>query len=145
MCSTTTHNASPGDVDEGSFDGCCANQDTTVSARLTGMDEAGKRGFAGSSNAARNPGGSMGVWAEENDRDSLLNAMQRREVFATSGPRLIPRFFVGKNIPEDICAGEFSRQGYENGVPMGGVVQGLLAVSPVFAAAVTADPQGNRL
>ena len=143
--STDTHNASPGDVDEDSFDGCCANQDITVIARLTGMDEAGKSGFAGRSNAARNPGGLMGVWAEENARDSLFDAMQRREVFATSGPRLTPRLFVGTNIPKDICAGEFARQGYENGVPMGGVVQGPLAVSPVFAAAVTADPQGNRL
>ena len=143
--STDTHNASPGDVDEESFDGCCANQDTTAVERLSGMDEVGEMGFAGRSNAARNPGGLMGVWAEENARDSLFDAMQRREVFATSGTRLIPRLFVGADLPSDICAGEFAKQGYASGVPMGGVVQGPLGSSPVFAAAVTADPQGGRL
>ncbi|MDX1735459.1 MAG: DUF3604 domain-containing protein, partial [Halioglobus sp.] len=85
--STDTHNASPGDVDEEQYDGCCAVRDASVEGRLGGFDDATETGFAGRSNAARNPGGLMGIWAEENSRDALFDAMQRREVFATSGPR----------------------------------------------------------
>lgn len=143
--STDTHNASPGDVDEDAFDGCCANRDTTVQERLGGSDDATRRGFAGRSNAARNPGGLMGIWAQENSRDALFDAMQRREVFATSGPRLQPRFFVGENLPQDMCNGEFAAKGYTHGVPMGGVIERRLSGSPVFAAAVAADPEGGLL
>ncbi len=143
--STDTHNASPGDVDEDSFDGCCAVRDATVEARLGGKDDAVKKGFAGRSNAARNPGGLMGVWAEENSRDSLFDAMQRREVFATSGPRMVPRFFAGPSLPDSICADELASQGYRHGVPMGGVLDGRLETSPLFAAAVWADSAGGLL
>jgi Protein of unknown function (DUF3604) len=143
--STDSHNASPGDVDEENYDGCCADRDATVEGRLGGRDSNTKSGFAGRSNAARNPGGLMGVWAQENTRDSLFDAMKRREVFATSGPRISPRFFAGENLPEDICSGEFVSLGDEHGVPMGGVLENQLAESPVFAAAVAADPEGGLL
>lgn len=138
--STDSHNASPGDVEEDSYDGCCADTDVTVKQRL---DPAS--GFAGKSPALRNPGGLMGVWAEENSRDYLFNAMQRREVFATSGPRIEPRFFVGENLPEALCDGDFVGQGYRHGTAMGGVIDNTLQVSPVFAAAVSADPNGGLL
>lgn len=143
--STDSHNASPGDVDETTFDGCCAVRDATIEGRLGGVDDVAEKGFAGRSNAARNPGGLIGIWAEENSRDSLFDAMQRREVFATSGPRFLPRFFVGADIPQDICSGDFVTLGYAAGVPMGGVLQGVHAESPVFAAAVSADPRGGLL
>jgi hypothetical protein len=138
--STDSHNASPGDVEENSYDGCCANTDVTVEQRL---DPA--LGFAGKSAALRNPGGLMGVWSEENSRDALFDAMQRREVFATSGPRIKPRFFVGESLPESICEGEFAAQGYRLGTSMGGVIEQSLQSSPVFAAAVSADPGSGLL
>lgn len=138
--STDTHNASPGDVDEDAYDGCCANTDVTVEQRLDPTP-----GFAGKSPAMRNPGGLMGLWAEENSRDSLFDAMQRREAFATSGPRIMPRLFVGANLSEDICSQNFAQQGYARGVPMGGVIEQTLSASPVFAASVAADPDGGLL
>jgi hypothetical protein len=138
--STDSHNASPGDVVEDSYQGCCANTDVTVEARLNA-----KRGFGGSPVAMRNPGGLMGVWAEENSRDSLFNAMQRREVFATSGPRITPRLFAGANLEETICSGEFAEAGYRSGVPMGEVLEGPMTAPPIFAAAVSADPDGGLL
>lgn len=138
--STDTHNASPGDVSEDSYDGCCANTDISVHERLITT-----KGFAGRSPAARNPGGLMGVWAEENSRDSLFDGMQRREVFATSGPRIKPRLFVGAKLPETICKGELAAQGYQLGVPMGGVITESLDSSPLFVAAVSADPSGGLL
>lgn len=138
--STDTHNASPGDVDEDSYDGCCANTDTTPAQRLdTAAD------FAGAPAAARNPGGLMGVWAEENSRDALFDAMQRREAFATSGPRISPRLFVGARLPESLCDGDFARDGYALGQPMGSVLPDDLAESPVFAASVVGDPDGGLL
>jgi hypothetical protein len=138
--STDSHNASPGDVSESDFDGCCANTDNTVMQRLDSGE-----GFAGRSPAARNPGGLMGVWSEENSRDSLFDAMQRREVFATSGPRITPRLFVGKDLPESICEGDVAATGYRRGVSMGGVMEDELQASPLFVAAVAADPNGGLL
>ena len=87
----------------------------------------------------------MGIWSEENSRDALFDAMQRREVFATSGPRITPRLFAGADVPESICDGNFAELGYTHGVPMGGVLDQKLDASPVFAAAVAADALSGRL
>ncbi|NND68519.1 MAG: DUF3604 domain-containing protein, partial [Halioglobus sp.] len=138
--STDSHNASPGDVDEGNYDGCCANTDNDVQARLDATPN-----FGGAPTAMRNPGGLMGVWAEQNTRDSLFDAMQRREVFATSGPRITARFFAGEMLPANACAGALASSGYAQGVPMGGVLEQRLAASPVFAAAASADPRSGLL
>jgi len=68
-----------------------------------------------------NPGGLAAVWAEENSRSALFDAMQRRETFGTSGPRIQVRFFGGWNYPETMCdEADFARRGYAGGVPMGG-------------------------
>ena len=67
-----------------------------------------------------NPGGIAGIWAEQNTRESLFDAMQRRETFGTSGPRILPRFFSGWNLPEDLCRQpDAIETGYREGVPMG--------------------------
>ena len=50
-------------------------------------------------NTSNGPGGLIGVWSDQNTRDSLFDAMQRKEVFGTSGPRIEPRFFGGWNLP----------------------------------------------
>ncbi len=50
-----------------------------------------------------NPGGLAVVWATQNSRAALFDAMRRREVYATSGPRHVVRFFGGWNLPSDIC------------------------------------------
>jgi len=68
-----------------------------------------------------NPGGLAAVWAEENSRDSLFEAMARREAYGTSGPRMVVRFFGGWDYPEDLCQrSDLPRTGYALGVPMGG-------------------------
>ena len=68
-----------------------------------------------------NPGGLAVIWAEENSRDALYEALERRETYATSGPRMVVRFFGGWELPEDLCGSpDFVEQGYREGVPMGG-------------------------
>ena len=138
--STDNHNAAPGDVDEGNYRGCCATGDDTPAARLSA-----DRDFAGSPIAARNPGGLMGIWAERNDRDTLFDAMQRREVFATSGPRIQPRLFAGEDFPTDACDGDIAEVGYRDGVSMGEELELRGSGAPDFLVAASADPEGNPL
>ncbi len=78
------------------------------------------------------PGGLAVVWAEENTRDSIFEAMRRRETYGTSGTRPIVRFFGGWDYPDDLCESpELVARGYAGGVPMGG---DLAASSPADAA-----------
>jgi len=70
---------------------------------------------------ALNPGGLAVLWAEENSRDALFEAMRRREVYGTSGPRIVVRFFGGWDYPSSLCEqSDFAARGYAGGVPMGG-------------------------
>jgi hypothetical protein len=89
-----------------------------------------------------NPGGLSGVWAEENSRDSIFAALKRRETFASSGTRIIPRFFGGFDLPEQMCQrGDFAQQGYDNGVPMGGTLpHPTNDQAPRFAVSALMDP-----
>ena len=136
--STDGHNANPGDTEEYDWEGCCADIDATPEGRMTTEPR-----FAGAGNIARNPGGLMGVWAEENARDSLFDAMSRRETFATSGPRIEPRFFGGWDLPEDLCGrGDLVETGYAQGVSMGSILPDTTqsGAAPTFVAQVARDP-----
>ena len=65
--------------------------------------------------------GLAGVWARENTREALWEAMARKEVYATTGTRLLVRVFAGWDFAEaDLDRSDFAKHGYENGVPMGG-------------------------
>ncbi len=132
--STDNHNASPGAVTEYDWPGAIAAADATVEQRLESN---------GRQVLARNPGGLAGVWAEENSRDALFDALQRRETFATSGTRIRPRFFGGWDYPSDICIrGDLVAVGYQEGVPMGGelVPRPSDTDTPVFVVEALRDP-----
>ena len=65
--------------------------------------------------------GLAAVWAEENTREAVWNAMKRREVYATSGTRIRVRVFAGYEFEhDDVARSDFAAYGYTNGVPMGG-------------------------
>lgn len=119
-----------------------------------GVDEAGFQGHGGAGNAAPagkprglpdqwefNPGGLAVLYAEENSRDSLFEAMQRREAYATSGPRIGLRFFAGEKLSPGLCdAADFVTQAYRQAVPMGGDLVLSADEKPRFLVAAMKDP-----
>lgn len=89
------------------------------------------------------PGGLAVLWAEQNTRPALFDAMRRREAYATSGHRPIVRFFGGWDLPADHCAQpDFAAQGYEHGVPMGGDLPAAVSTdaAPRFSVSALRDP-----
>lgn len=89
--------------------------------------------------------GLVAVWAEQNTRTSLYEAMQRKETYATSGPRIQVRFFAGWNYAEDLLQGDWLDAAYEGGVPMGGTLEAGDGASPVFVVSALKDPIGANL
>ena len=89
------------------------------------------------------PGGLAVVWAEENSRDAIFSALQRRETYATSGPRMTVRFFGGWGFPADLCARtDFVSTGYAAGVPMGSTLPRATGQAPTFAISALRDSAG---
>ena len=91
--------------------------------------------------------GYAGVWATENTREALFDAMQRKEVYATTGPRMIVRFFGGWEFaPGDANTRNPAVVGYDKGVPMGGDLSNAPSgKSPTFLVAALKDPIGANL
>jgi hypothetical protein len=91
--------------------------------------------------------GYAAVWANENTRASIFDAMQRRETYATTGPRMVVRFFGGWDFaPADAKNRMPAAIGYAKGVPMGGDLSDAPAgKSPTFLVAALKDPIGANL
>jgi hypothetical protein len=90
--------------------------------------------------------GVMGVWATDNTRAALWDAMYRRETFATTGPRISVRLFGGFDFSAADLEGDFVATGYEKGVAMGGALEAAPAgKAPTFVVAATKDPEGANL
>lgn len=106
------HTSTPGSVKENTWQGYVTGEMTAEERLKPGTLPSGILG---------NPGGLAGIWAEENSRDAIFNAMQRREVFGTSGPRIAPRFFAGWDYSLDSCENpNMVKMAYKQGVSMGG-------------------------
>lgn len=86
-------------------------------------------------------GGPSVVWAEENSRDSIFEALKRKETYGTSGPRMKVRFFGGWGYPADACARDHVEIGYKGGVPMGGDLPNRIAgaSAPTFITSAIWD------
>lgn len=86
--------------------------------------------------------GLAGVWAEENTREALFDAMRRKETFATTGPRIRMRFFAGPELSGlDMTDPSFLSAAYERGVPMGGDLYGSTeSPAPTFMVWALRDP-----
>ncbi|MGI9296149.1 MAG: DUF3604 domain-containing protein, partial [Pseudomonadales bacterium] len=90
--------------------------------------------------------GYSAVWATENTREALFDAMLRKEVYATTGSRISVRFFGGWNFEEqDAVRPDVARTGYRKGVPMGGDLSAKNADRPGFIVVALKDPNGANL
>ncbi len=88
-----------------------------------------------------NPASLSGVWAEENTRASLFDAMKRKETFATSGPWLKVRFFGGWKFDKTALDGSgWVKAAYAAGVPMGGDLPSASGKAPSFVVWAIKDP-----
>jgi hypothetical protein len=87
------------------------------------------------------------VWAKDNTRESLFDAMERKEVYATTGGRMLIRFFGGwEYSDDDLRSRNPAFAGYEKGVPMGGDLHAPPAdKKPTFMCIALKDPLGANL
>ncbi|NND82385.1 MAG: DUF3604 domain-containing protein [Gammaproteobacteria bacterium] len=105
--STDTHSATPGAAEEDPYLGHLGRRDS----EYRNVQD----------HFFSNAGGHAVVWAEENSRDAIFNAIQRKETYATSGTRPVVRFFGGTQLNDDLCdSSDMLQEAYSNGVPMGG-------------------------
>jgi hypothetical protein len=104
----------------------------------------GTRAFSGWNVQAS---GLAGVWARENTRAALFDAMKRKEVYASTGPRITVRVFAGWDFQSDeVEIPDFAAQGYSRGVPMGGDLKSApTGKSPTFLVRAMRDPEGANL
>ena len=91
--------------------------------------------------------GYQGVWATENTREAIFDAMLRKETYATTGPRIPVRFFGGWEFTDDDLRSRAPAfRGYEKGVPMGGdLTAPHKGKSPTFMVYALRDPVGANL
>ena len=89
--------------------------------------------------------GYAAVWAQENTRASLWDAMMRKETYATTGSRMQVRFFGGWNYTEEDLSNDMVKLGYDKGVPMGGDLSNDEGKSPTFMVYALMDPDRGSL
>ncbi|MEE9434879.1 MAG: DUF3604 domain-containing protein [Sphingorhabdus sp.] len=118
----------------------------------TGNEPNAKRAMS-SQNLGRNSGrfgwnylagGYAAVWATSNTREAIFDAMMRREVYATTGPRMQLRLFGGWDFKADDLSGDWVKAGYGRGVPMGGDLKDGKG-APTFIISALKDPMGANL
>ena len=127
-------------AEENNFHGKFAT-DSMPSSKLEGWSDNANSSFGWAMGAQ----GLAAVWAEENTRESIMQAMKRRETYATTGPRIGLRFYGGYGL--DATALEASAFPYESSgaVPMGGELYSQEGGEPVFLVHAMADPKSGTL
>ena len=130
IASTDTHLGTPGSVDEESFQGHGGAGKSFRSSIPEGLPD----------DIEFNPGGLAVVWAEENSRTSIFNALKRKEVYGTSGPRFIVRFFLGDQLNRHLCQNpDAITYAYKNATPMGGSLESSNLSAPTIFISASVD------
>jgi len=127
------------------FFGLHADADGSVERRLAGVLLGGTMDVR-----LENPGGLTGVWAEENTRASIWDAMYRKETFGVSGPHIKVRFFGGWGFNKALAnASDWVKQSYAGGVPMGADLTPMPShgkgTAPNFVVWAVKDPTSANL
>ncbi len=129
--------------EEWDWQGAHGTLDDTPQKRLNPVPNAtGENGYTVSS------AGTTAVWAEENTRASIFDAMKRKETYGTTGTLIRLRFFGGWNYPSDLVNDKnFVKKAYAGGVPMGGDLPANTtnAKAPTFAVSAMKDPESGNL
>ena len=89
--------------------------------------------------------GYAGVWAKANTRGAIFDALMRKEVYATTGPRMMVRVFGGWDFTAGDLTGDWVKAGYARGVPMGGELKAGGKGAPSFILSALKDPIGANL
>ena len=142
--STDSHTALAA-VEEDNFFGKHSGGEPSKDRYLHPMAKVGDNEYPGYSMVAS---GLAAVWAGENTRASIFDAMKRKETYATTGSRIIVRFFGGWDFDAGDAANRLpARVGYEKGVPMGGNLAAMPEgkQAPTFLVAAMKDPMGGNL
>ena len=139
MIGSTDDHTSLATAEEDNFFGKFANSEPgvrTPDSRMAGLNadwELGASGLAA-------------VWAPQNTREDLFASMKRREVYATTGSRIVLRFFGGWDYaPDSVHSPYFETIGYRHGVPMGGELTPESGGAPTFMVQAMKDPDAANL
>ena len=139
MIGSTDDHTSLATAEEDNFFGKFANSEPgirTPDSRMAGLNadwELGASGLAA-------------VWAPQNTREDLFASMKRREVYATTGSRIVLRFFGGWDYaPNSVYSPYFETIGYRDGVPMGSELAPQGSDAPVFMLQAMKDPDAANL
>ncbi len=132
-------------VQENNFQGAFAT-DATPASRLAEIQPDAKQRFifpAWTLGAS----GRAAAWATENTRQGIFDAFKRKEVYGTTGTRIMLRFFGGYNFrPRDANAKDIAKVGYSKGVPMGGdLTNAPKNKAPSFLIYAAKDPLSGNL
>jgi hypothetical protein len=150
IAATDSHNSNPGDVEEWDFPGAVGAITSSATRRLRYNPESADYQSSLKFNTS---GGLAAVWAPENTRTAIFDALASRETYATSGPRIALRFYAGWNIDKSVVTDPHAVESLRaHGVPMGGVLKIPEAavtsqhhVSPQFYVWATQDPMDAPL
>ena len=146
MIGSTDAHTSIASAEESNFWGKVATDSTPATKRRddpSGYAD-GKQSFNGWNMSA---GGLAAVWSKDNSREAIIAAMQRRETYATTGPRIQVRMFAGWEFTNaDSESAEIASIGYAGGVPMGGELNTAPTdAAPRFLLRATRGPIDHNL